>query len=68
MGAQKEWLVSAVIPARVHCTVNAQTAEAAARKARTKWGSEVVWWYDDDTPLSEGTIVVRSVTPYPPVQ
>lgn len=63
-----EWLVEAVVPARVHCVVKAQTQAAAERKARARQGEGVTWWYNDDNPIAEGTVQILSVQPFVPVQ
>jgi len=59
-----EWLVEAVIPARVHCIVKAQSREAAERKARAGRGAAVDWWYNDDNVVAEGTVQVKTVEPF----
>lgn len=56
----QEWVVEAIIPARVHCTVKSQTREAAIRKAKTSGD----WWYEDDTVFVSDDVVVLSAEPF----
>lgn len=71
MGAQKEWLVQGQITAKVHCTVKAQTAAAARRKALASTNPavdvpspDVAWWFEDDNAQAlRETIRVTAVSP-----